>query len=121
MLTGFPWLNPAYAIVDWPLAGLAPFIGSFGVLLGLVWIAGLIGAIWALKGKWIYVAACGITIFSVLLLSMAGKQIVWSEPSGEMTVRLVQPNLEPRLLQQSMSERFDEMYFYLLAVLEMLM
>ena len=44
---------------------------------------------------------------------MAGKQIVWSEPSGEMTVRLVQPNLEPRLLQQSMSERFDEMYFYL--------
>ena len=73
----------------------------------------LIGAIWALKGKWIYVAACGITIFSVLLLSMAGKQIVWSEPSGEMTVRLVQPNLEPRLLQQSMSERFDEMYFYL--------
>lgn len=113
LLTGFPWLNPAYAIVDWPLAGLAPFIGSFGVLLGLVWIAGLIGAIWALKGKWIYVAACGITIFSVLLLSMAGKQIVWSEPSGEMTVRLVQPNLEPRLLQQSMSERFDEMYFYL--------
>ena len=50
LLTGFPWLNPAYAIVDWPLAGLAPFIGSFGVLLGLVWIAGLIGAIWALKG-----------------------------------------------------------------------
>ena len=105
-VTGISWVY--YSMYQ--LAGLAPFIGSFGVLLGLVWIAGLIGAIWALKGKWIYVAACGITIFSVLLLSMAGKQIVWSEPSGEMTVRLVQPNL---LLQQSMSERFDEMYFYL--------
>ena len=113
ILTGFPWLNPAYAVVDWPLAGLAPFVGSFGVLLGLAWVAGLLGAIWTLRTKWLYVAACGITVFSVLLLSMAGQKIVWSEPSGEVSVRLVQPNLEPRLLQQSVSELFDEAYFYL--------
>lgn len=113
VLTGFPWLNPAYAVVDWPLSGLAPFAGSFGVLLALSWIAGLIAAIWTLKGKWIYIASCGITIFSILLFAMAGKEIVWSVPSGDINVRLIQPNLEPRLLQQSMSERFDEIYFYL--------
>ena len=113
VLTGFPWLNPAYAVVDWPLAGLAPLIGSYGVLLGLSWIAGLIAAIWTLKGKWIYIASCGITIFSILLLALGAKEAVWSEPAGEVKVRLIQPNLEPRLLQQSMSERFDEMYFYL--------
>lgn len=113
ILTGFPWLNPAYAVVDWPLSGLAPLIGSFGVLLGLSWIAGLIAAIWTLKGKWIYIASCGITIFSILLLALGGKEALWSAPSGEIQVRLIQPNLEPRLLQQSMSERFDEMYFYL--------
>lgn len=113
ILTGFPWLNPAYAVIDWPIAGLAPFFGSFGVLLGLCWIAGLLGAIWTLRTKWLYTAACAITLFSVLLLSMAGKEVVWSEPAGEISVRLVQPNLEPRLLQQSMSERFDEVYFYL--------
>lgn len=113
VLTGFPWLNPAYSMVDWPLSGLAPFLGSFGVLLGMVWIAGLLCAIWHLRTQWVYAAACAITIFSVLLLSMAGKQIVWSEPVGEISVRLVQPNLEPRLLQQSVRERFDEIYFYL--------
>ena len=113
VLTGFPWLNPAYTMIDWPFAGLAPFIGSFGVLLGMSTVAGLLAAIWTLRGNWIYIASCVITIFSILLLSMAGKEIVWSEPTGDINVRLVQPNLEPRLLQQSMSERFDEIYFYL--------
>lgn len=113
VFTGFPWLNPAYAVVEWPLGGLAPFLGSFGVLLGLTWTAGLLACVWSLRGKWLYIASCLITAFSVLMLSMAGKQIVWSEPAGDFTVRVVQPNLEPRLLQQSMSERFDEVYFYL--------
>lgn len=112
-LTGFPWLNPAYAVIDWPIAGIAPILGSFGVLLALTWIAGLLAAFWVLRGQWIYMGACAIMAFSLLFLGMVGDRVPWSESAGTLKVRLIQPNLEPRLLQQSMSERFDEVYFYL--------
>ena len=113
VLTGFPWLNPAYGVVDWALAGWAPLLGAFGVLVALSWISGLVAAAWFVRRQWIYSIACLITVFSILLLGMTGRQVTWSEPAGEVTLRLVQPNFEPRLLQQSISERFDEVYFYL--------
>ena len=113
LFTGFPWMNPAYAMVDSPLSGIAPFMGSFGVLLGTAWVCGLLGAIWAARGQWINRASMGILLACVLMFGLSGQSIQWSKPAGEVSVRMVQPNFEPRLLQQSLSERFDEMYFYL--------
>ena len=113
LLTGFPWLVPAYAVVDWPLAGVAPMLGSFGVLVVLTWICGLLGALWVKRGQWLYMGAAGIMAFSLFFLGIIGERIPWSEPAGTVKLRLIQPNLEPRLLQQSLSERFDEAYFYL--------
>lgn len=115
LFSGFPWLNPAYSIVDWDLAGIAPFMGVYGVLLALVWIAGLVGAAWNAWGKaqWIYVASVALTIVTLIIVGMIGKQVVWTQPVGELAVRMVQPNFEPRLIQQTMNERFDETFFYL--------
>lgn len=113
LLTGFPWLNPAYAMVDSPLAGIAPLMGSFGVLLGTAWICGLIGAIWAARGQLVNRLSMGIIGVCVFMLGLTGQSVPWTNPTGEVSVRLVQPNLEPRLLQQSLSERFDEVYYYM--------
>lgn len=113
LLTGFPWMNPAYAMVDSPLSGIAPFLGSFGVLLGTVWLCGLIGAIWAARGQWVNRVSMAILAVCIFMLGLTGQSVPWTKPAGEVSVRLVQPNFEPRLLQQSISERFDEMYFYL--------
>ncbi len=113
VLTGFPWLNPAYAMTDWPLAGLAPIMGAFGVLLGLCWIAGLVCALWFAQGQWIARASMVILGLSVVLLGLIGQKVEWAAPTGEVSVRLIQPNLEPRLLRNSLLERFDDLYGYL--------
>lgn len=100
-------------MVDSPLAGIAPLMGSFGVLLGTAWICGLIGAIWAARGQWVNRLSMGIIGVCVFMLGLTGQSVPWTNPTGEVSVRLVQPNLEPRLLQQSLSERFDEVYYYM--------
>lgn len=118
LLTGFPWLNPAYSIVDWDLAGIAPFMGVYGVLLALVWIAGLIGALWVWygNGQWVYMASAALMIVTIVMFGMIGKTVQWTTPAGELAVRMVQPNFEPRMVKESLSERFDQAYSYLESV-----
>ena len=118
VLTGFPWLNPAYSVVDWDLAGIAPFLGTYGVLLALVWIAGLVGAMWSWfgKGQWIYVASSALMIVSIVMFGMIGKTVQWTQPVGELAVRMVQPNFEPRLVNGSLSERFNQAFGYIESV-----
>lgn len=55
----------------------------------------------------------GIIGVCVFMLGLTGQSVPWTNPTGEVSVRLVQPNIEPRLLQQSLSERFDEVYYYM--------
>ena len=112
ILTGFPWLNPAYSVVDWDLAGIAPFMGVYGVLLALVWIAGLVGALWSWygKGQWVYMASAALVIVTIVMFGMIGKTVQWTQPAGELAVRAVQPNFEPRMVSQSLGERFDDVF-----------
>jgi apolipoprotein N-acyltransferase len=46
LLTGFPWLALGYSQTDTPLAGLAPWLGVYGVSFAVAVGAGLLAAAW---------------------------------------------------------------------------
>ncbi|MBR4939668.1 MAG: apolipoprotein N-acyltransferase, partial [Burkholderiaceae bacterium] len=82
------------------------------------WISGLIGALWNWygKGQWIYMASAALVIVTIVMFGMIGKTVQWTQPTGELAVRMVQPNFEPRMLKESMADRFDQTYAYLESV-----
>lgn len=91
-LTGFPWLQLGYSQLGWPLAGLAPVVGVYGVSWAVALSAGLL--LTALtqggRGRWRY------GLFLILLWGGAWLvgHIQWTEVSGPPTkVALIQGNV----------------------------
>ncbi len=93
LLTGFPWLAVGYSQIDGPLAGLAPWLGVYGVSFAAAVSAGLIAHIWSLRRRrtaaWAG-AGAGAVAALWLMAWMAGRAN-WVQPAGgPLRVALVQ-------------------------------
>lgn len=89
IFTGFPWLASGYAQVDGPLAGLAPFVGVYG--LGAVG-AGL--AAWAaLSMVHTRRRILGLAGAGALLVLCTFLRPTFTQPTGTLSVSLLQGNI----------------------------
>lgn len=105
-LTGFPWLNIAYAHVDSMFTGWAPLLGAYGV----TWFAAFTSAalaFFALNTSSKAPKSHNIAIVIALLFSVCGfllSAIKWHQPSGEpFFVRITQGNVDQQM-------KFDPQY-----------
>ncbi len=92
LCTGFPWLTGGYAMLDTPLAGLAPLGGVY--LVGLLALMSA-GALLALLLEWSW---DNLLLSSLLGLGwLGGWQLAtapWTQPQGaEISVAIVQNNV----------------------------
>jgi apolipoprotein N-acyltransferase len=88
-ISGFPWLALGYSQIDTPLAGFAPLIGVYGVSLLTALIAGIVVAVFEIRGR---VRALLVGIVVVLLAGggLLGR-LEWTRPSGAaLSVALLQ-------------------------------
>lgn len=91
LLTGFPWLTLGYSQIDAPLAGLAPYLGVFGVSAGVAFSAGLLAAAVLAPRR---AAHYGAVIAALWLLAWGVGQVDWVRPvDGPLRVALVQGNI----------------------------
>jgi apolipoprotein N-acyltransferase len=91
-LTGFPWLQLGYSQLDTPLAALAPIGGVHAVGLALAFSAGLIAALWELRGRGRIVAACAL--LALWGGAVALDRVQWTQPAAKaLRVALVQGNI----------------------------
>jgi apolipoprotein N-acyltransferase len=90
LFTGFPWAASGYALVDSPLAALAPWVGVYGMgaVMALV-AAGLVQAVRSRGAQWALLAG------SVGLV--AGAQVMpadFTRPTGALSVALLQTDVK---------------------------
>lgn len=99
-LTGFPWLNIAYAHVDSMFTGWAPILGAYGV----TWFAAFTAAVLAFfslntspKAPKTHTIPLGVAVlFSLIGFSLGG--ITWHQPSGDpFFVRIAQGNVDQKI------------------------
>ncbi|OZI71091.1 apolipoprotein N-acyltransferase [Bordetella genomosp. 12] len=99
VMTGFPWLNIGYGVVDSPIAGWGPVLGVHGLAFVTAFAAAAVASLRA-AGSARQALAAGMAVVLVLvggLLSL----LPWSRPQGEpLAIRLVQGNVEQ-------SQKFD--------------
>ncbi len=99
VMTGFPWLNIGYGVVDSPIAGWGPVLGVHGMAFITAFAA---AAIASLKGAGSarQALAAGLAVVMVLAGGLLGL-LPWSRPQGQpLNLRLVQGNVEQ-------SQKFD--------------
>ena len=90
VLGGFPWLSAGYAAVGWPVQGLAPVAGVFGLSFVTLMLAGLLWILFAGRRRWIPVTA----IVAILGLTQALRHVEWTQPEGSrFPVALLQGNI----------------------------
>jgi apolipoprotein N-acyltransferase len=83
LFTGFPWVASGYAHVDSPLATLAPWIGVLGI-----------GAVAAGLAAWLASAGRPLVVALIVLAALAlTGPTPFSQPSGTLTVSLLQTNV----------------------------
>jgi apolipoprotein N-acyltransferase len=88
--TGFPWVASGYALVDAPLAALAPWVGVYGMGAWLALAgAGLAQLVLSRGRQWAAAAAAG----AVAVLAWAVPH-GFTAPAGELKVALLQPNVK---------------------------
>ncbi|ADU91318.1 apolipoprotein N-acyltransferase [Taylorella equigenitalis] len=94
LLTGFPWLNLAYAHAQSPIGAWAPVLGSYGMTFMATLLSGFV-SLWVLRKnirKEVRFAQFGI--IAILVSCIGLKSIDWSKPYGGLTsIRLVQSNI----------------------------
>ncbi len=90
LFTGFPWLAAGYSQIDGPLAGLAPWLGVYGVSLAVALSAALLAEGWRRRNQpavWSWVAA----VAGLWLVAWAAGRVDWVRPAGApLHVALVQ-------------------------------
>ncbi len=84
LFTGFPWVASGYAMVDAPLAALAPWLGVYGIGAAVALLAALLG-----QRAW---RATGVAAAGVAALALAGPG-EHTEPTGRLTLALVQTDV----------------------------
>lgn len=92
IFTGFPWLTLGYSQIDSPLAGLAPWLGVYGISLAVALSAGLL-AVWSTpvhRRDWRFGAGL-VAVWGVAALAGA---MGWTTPHGDrLRVTLIQGNV----------------------------
>ena len=90
LLTGFPWLYPGYALIDTPLAGLAPLGGIWLMTLATVVSAMVLTQLPGLRRRWQPVSS-GLALL-LWLLALPSWQ--FTAPGGEpVNVAMAQGNV----------------------------
>ncbi len=99
LFTGFPWLSPGYAHTDGPFAGLAPWLGVYGVG-GLAIFSGAalgLGAMSLARRATLAIRPIAAALLAALL-ALLGGQVQWGEPHGQaLRVDLLQGNIEQEM------------------------
>lgn len=105
VFTGFPWLQVGYALIDSPLAGLAPLIGTYGIGLALTSSVALLVAAAAPATIWRRVGA--LVLFGNLWLgAWVLEDIEWTAPAGrDISVALVQGGIPQDMKWQPQFQR----------------
>ncbi len=90
VLGGFPWLSAGYAAVGWPVQGLGPLTGVFGMSFVTVMLAGLLWMLARQRPRWTALAA----IVAALGASQGLRLVEWTQPHGErFAAALLQGNI----------------------------
>jgi len=96
LFTGFPWLHLGYSQIDTPLAGLAPWLGVYGVSWAVAIMAGAVVLLLRAPRKALRLSL-GL-IVSLWVLAWLGGMVRWVEPTGNaLPVALVQGNIPLRI------------------------
>ncbi len=90
LFTGFPWAATGYALVDSPLAALAPWVGVYGMgavlavaAAGLVQLARSRGQDWS-----------ALAVAAGLVIGVQAGPADFTRPVGELSVALLQTNVK---------------------------
>jgi len=93
-LTGFPWLSAGYSAVGWPLQGLAPLLGVFGVSFATLALAGLV-LLFIEKQRRTAVALAAVGLVAG---AQALRYVEWTAAEGApVRVALLQGNIAQEL------------------------
>ena len=95
LFTGFPWVASGYAMVDAPLAALAPWLGVYGIgALMAALAAGLVVAAQAAqRGAGVRGAALALAAPLAVLLAAVAVPADFTRPAGMLQVALLQTNV----------------------------
>jgi len=113
LLTGFPWLNIAYAHVEGVLAPWAPLVGAYGLAWLAAFAAAAIAALARHKDSRNDArSAVGVGVAIVIGLAGIGLgHVRWTQPLGDpLIIRLVQGNVpqaqkfDPALFEQGLNQ-----------------
>ena len=91
IFTGFPWLASGYAQVDSPLAALAPWVGVYGIGFVLAALSAWVAL--GFEGPWRRRALPLLAVALALAAAAGFGPGQWSQPSGTLTVSLLQGNV----------------------------
>jgi len=92
-LTGFPWLNLGYSLIDTPLSGLAPIAGVYAVSLAAAFSAGALSCLFTAQ-TWGRRAALAAAAAAVWLGCGLLGTVAWTTPAGKpLRVSLIQGDL----------------------------
>ena len=108
IFTGFPWVASGYAHVDGPLAGLAPWIGVYGIGAVAAGLGAYFGFAPLTRARaWLRPgAALAVALVAGAVLGRAG----FTSESGTLTVSLLQGNVpqqekfESRFVPEALAE-----------------
>jgi len=99
VLTGFPWLALGYSQICWPLDGLAPLLGVYGVSWGVAFSAGALVLALEVTGRRRLYPLLGAVVLWICVWG-AGT-LSWTQPAGQpLRVSLVQGNVPQALKWQ---------------------
>jgi apolipoprotein N-acyltransferase len=89
IFTGFPWAASGYALVDSPLARLAPLIGVYGVGAAAAGAAAVVALADSRRGALAGLASAGVVLATLAAWSGAD----FTRPAGDLRVTLLQGNV----------------------------